>query len=526
MTKYVIIFWKIGDKMSLIEAKGITFKYTDNNLFNNVNFRVLPNEKIGLVGLNGTGKTTFLKILDKLLIPDSGSVSYLPNIKISYLDQNVKIQDSLTIRQYLLKSYQDLFDEEERMNSFYIGLENKSDKEVERCLNIAQSIMESLEKRDFYLIKSNVESVIQGLGLGEIDDTRTINTLSSGQRAKVLLAKILLDKPDVILLDEPTNFLDVEHIDFLKKYLKEFKNSFVLVSHDYDFINDCCNVIYELSNKTFERYKGNLDFYLKERNIRREIFEKNYLKQQAFIKKTKEFIDKNIVRATTSKRAKSRMKMLEKIEVLDKLQSDKKINFNFKKSHEPYNLVLKTNDLVIGYDKPLLDKINIEIHRGEKVLIRGENGVGKTTFLKTILGYIDSLDGDCEFCETADILYYSQDEMDDPNLTCIGYFQEIFPLSDEKEIRSNLARLGIDRTLCQKKLCELSGGELSKVKFSILTSQKSNVLILDEPTNHLDINSKNSLIEALKRYEGVLILVSHEKDLFNDVCDKIIEFRK
>lgn len=313
----------------LIEAKNINFKYTDNNLFNNVNFRLLPNEKIGLVGLNGSGKTTFLKILDKILLPDKGEVIYLPNIKISYLEQDIKIDTNLRIREFLLKSYQSLLDKEEEMNSYYVDLNKFSDKEVERRLNIAQSIMEYLEEKDFFLIKSNIDSVINGLGLGDIDSNRTISTLSSGQRAKVLLAKILLDKPDVILLDEPTNFLDVEHIQFLTRYLKEFKNAFIVVSHDYNFINDCCNTICELSNKSIEKYKGNLDFYIKERGIRRDILEKSYLKQQAFIKKTTEFIKKNIVRATTSSRAKSRVKLLNKIEVIDKLDSEKKIKFFF-----------------------------------------------------------------------------------------------------------------------------------------------------------------------------------------------------
>ena len=349
--------------MSILEVKNLKFKYTDQDLFNNVNFKLEKNDHIGLVGLNGVGKSTFLNLISKNIRPDSGEIVWEKNIKVGYLDQQAKLDKSQTIITYLYDVFSDLFKKEERMEELYASLATAKESDYDRILNMAGSIGEELEEKGFYAFKSKVGNIINGLG---IDDSRLSDPLtnfSGGQRAKIILGKLLLEEPDVLIMDEPTNFLDVSQVEWLTKFLKGYSKAFIVVSHDMSFINDISINICALESRDITRYKGNYDYYLKEREIRMSTYEKAYINQQKQIKKTEEFINKNIVRASTTKRAQSRRKMLSKLEILAPIESNKKIYLRFPFSRHISDTPLEVKDLVVGYDKPILNPVNFSLKK-------------------------------------------------------------------------------------------------------------------------------------------------------------------
>ncbi len=507
--------------MSLLEVNNLKFKYTDKELYNDASFRILNNEHIVVVGANGSGKSTLMNILAKNIIPDSGSVLWQNNVTYAYLDQHMKVKTDLSVNDYLTEVFSHLFKKEKEMEEYYALLTTCHENDYEKILNRAMNIQEELDKHDFYRINSTLGNVINGLGLNQVDMSAKLKNLSGGQRVKVFLAKLLLEKPDVLLMDEPTNFLDIEHVLWLTKYLQDFKGSFVVISHDESFIKDIATVIYEISNKTLVRYKGNYDFYLKECVIRNDHLEKSYINQQKFIKNTQDFIDRNIVRATSSNQAKSRMKVLEKLVKLEKPQKPMNVKFKFPYSKDMGEEALKFNDLEIGYNKSLVDPINLVIKKNTKVAILGKNGVGKSTILKTILGIINPISGDFKFNPSVDINYFSQEETY-ADTTPINYLRSYYPLKTDGELRSVLASVGLRSDKVLKKMDELSGGEQAKVRLSLMTMKKSNFLILDEPTNHLDKLAKEELFKAIDVFPGNVILVSHEKDFYDDLIDVTI----
>ncbi len=508
--------------MSLITVSNLKFKYEDHELFNNLNFRILNNEHVVLLGKNGVGKSTFLKILDKRLIPDSGKVEYLPKIKISYLDQHLEIKTSISIKEYLYGVFSEMFKIESEIEKIYKSLETDL-TDYDLKLTRALKMTEQLENSGFYEIDNKCKNILTGLGLKDLDLNKNFKEISGGQKVKLFLSKMLLEKPDLMLLDEPTNFLDKEHIIWLSKYLKNFKGSFIVISHNYEFVKEIAEIIYELENGNIEKYKGNLEYYLDQKDIRKEDLIKKYNKQQNQIKNLKTYIEKNLVRASTTKIAQSRRKQLEKIDVLKKPLNDKIFNINFSFSKSSYLNVLNVNDLLIGYDKPILNPINFNIERGEKIVITGKNGVGKSTLLKSLLGEIKFFDGSVDWSESCDILYFSQEEKFDESETPFSYIKDKFPDMTNEEVRRSLSFLGINHELVFRKLNELSGGEQVRTRMTEMVIKKSNVLILDEPTNHLDQNFKKSLYEAIKNYPGTVILVSHEKEFYDSFKTRIIE---
>lgn len=507
----------------MLEVKDLRFSYADKQLFNDANLRIFDGEHVGLVGSNGVGKTTLMNLLASKLLPDSGEIIWDKGINYSYLDQHLKIYDDKTINEYLCNVYEELFIREEQMNSLYKSLEIASVDDYDKILNKASIIQDYLDENNFYMIKSKISNIINGLGI-DIEENRLLKNLSGGQRAKVFLGKMLLEEKDVLLLDEPTNFLDAHHVEWLSKYLTSYKNSFIVISHNNSFLNDVCNVIVALENKTLTKYKGNYDAYIKQRTLNLDAYEKAYEKQQKLIKRTNEFIDKNIVRASTTKQAQSRRHMLEHMDILEKPQVEKDVHFDFKftKSFNMEPLIVK--DLVIGYNHPILSNINISMRFGEKYVIVGKNGVGKTTFIKTILGEIKPLSGNVNLCVHNNITYFCQ-EVPIKKESAIQYFRNDYPLMDDKEIRAILARYGIFGELALKTMDTLSGGEIAKVRFAKLSLEKSNLLILDEPTNHLDKKAKQSLFQAINKYSGTVILVSHEKEFYKTMNMKEIIFR-
>ncbi len=509
--------------MSVLEIENLRFSYVEEELFNNACVRIFDTEHVGIVGLNGSGKTTLMNLMTGKLIPDSGTISWGANKSYSYLDQHLEINTNQTITDYLYDVYKELFLKEDEMNELYNSLAIIDESKYDKVLDKAYKISEYLEEKNFYRIKSNIGNVINGLGI-DISDDRLLKELSGGQRAKVFLGKMLLEEKDVLLLDEPTNFLDTNHIDWLSKFLINYKKEFIIISHNFSFLNEVCNTIVALENKKLTKYKGNYNAYLSQREMNMERYEKEYLAQQKEIKKEEEYIQKNIVRASTTKQAQSRRKQLEKMVILEKPESEKKVSFNFPFT-KSFNLnPIVVNRLSIGYDgKTILKDINIKFEFGEKYVITGANGVGKTTFIKTILNEIPLISGKVTLAPYNNILYYSQEE-ERTDITPIDYIRLLYPKMDNTQIRTLLGVYGITGKLAISLLSELSGGEFSRVRFARLSLQASNLLILDEPTNHLDRNSKEALFKCLSEYQGTIILVSHEKEFYKKLGMKEIKF--
>ncbi|MDX9692355.1 MAG: ABC-F family ATP-binding cassette domain-containing protein [Acholeplasmataceae bacterium] len=505
--------------MSILEVENISFSYSGENLYQKASMRLFEGEHAVLVGPNGTGKSTLLKILDKQLSPDDGKMSWVPNKKLGYLDQYAKIDPKLKVKTYLYEVFLPLFEKEKEMERLYESLVHADEKDHDRILHWASDIGDMLIEKDFYSLKSKIGNIIHGLGLSMDILEEPIKHLSGGMRAKIILGKLLLEESDILLLDEPTNFLDVRHIEWLTKFLIAYPKAYIVVSHDEGFLHDIAQTVFALENGQITRYKGDYDFYLTEREQRLEHQEKAFITQQKFIQKTEDFIQKNIVRASTTKRAQSRRKMLAKIERVVKPTQSKTYHFHFPLSSTTGKDVLVTKDLEIGYNEPLLDPLSIAILKQEKVAITGKNGIGKSTLIKTLLDVIPKIRGEFKWIDTAKIAYFEQDSKFDAGLTPFMVIHHKYPHFTKKEVMALLGNHGITFDMATRDINSLSGGEQTKVRLALLRHQKGNVLILDEPTNHLDVNAKEALKEALIEYQGTLIIVSHEKDFYEEICD-------
>lgn len=511
--------------MSLLEVENLEFKYTDQNLYNKVNFRILPKEHIVLVGDNGCGKSTFLNLIAGNLIPDAGKITWLNHVTYDYLDQHLKVKTDISIMDYLSEVFEPLLVKEKEMNSYYEMLGNCKEYEYDKYLARAQTIQEELEKQNFYQMNSTLGNMVNGLGISSYGLDTHLKKLSGGQRAKVYLAKLLLEAPDVLLMDEPTNFLDVAHIEWLAKYLKSFNKAFVVISHDEEFLRQVGDVVYCLSNKEMVRYKMNYDMFLKEKELRESQYQNAYENQQKFIKKTQDFIQKNIVRATTTKQAQSRRKVLEKLNVLAKPLNHEAMHLKFPFSKGLGQEVLKFKRLTVGYeDKAVLSDLDFLLKHNQKVAILGHNGIGKSTILKTIIGSLKPISGEYIWNPSADINYFAQEEEYDSITTPITYLRRFYPLKTDGELRSVLATAGIKGDLAIKTMSSLSGGQQTKVRLALMTMKKSNVLIFDEPTNHLDIYSKSELWDSISQFPGSVILVTHETDFYDGLVDFELKF--
>lgn len=379
--------------MSLLTVENVSHNFGDRTLFKNVSFRLLAGEHVGLVGANGVGKSTLMNILTGQLLKDSGKVEWTPKVRYGYLDQHTKLTPGKTIRDVLKDAFLPLLELEKEMMVITEKMADASPEELELLLEEMGEIQEQLDIGDFYLIDVKVEEMANGLGLNAIGLDRDVSALSGGQRTKVLLAKLLLEKPNVLLLDEPTNYLDVEHIEWLTRYLKDYPYAFMLISHDTEFMNQVVNVIYHLEFAKLTRYSANYNKFLEMADINKNQHIDAYEKQQEFIKKQEDFIQRNKARYSTSGRAKSREKQLDRIERIDRPEEAAKPVFGFKDARASGKTVFEGIDFEIGYDYPLLPKMTMTIERGDKIAIVGCNGVGKSTLLKTILGKIPALSG-------------------------------------------------------------------------------------------------------------------------------------
>ncbi|MBB6453184.1 ATPase subunit of ABC transporter with duplicated ATPase domains [Salirhabdus euzebyi] len=507
--------------MSLLTVQNLTHGFGDRAIFDDVSFRLLQGEHIGLIGANGEGKSTFMNIITGKLEPDAGTVSWSKRTRVGYLDQHAILEQGMSIRDVLRTAFQYLYDMEAEMNALFAKMGEVGPEELEQLLEETGHMQDSLTNNDFYTIDAKVEEIANGLGLIEYGLDRDVHDLSGGQRTKVLLAKLLLEKPDILLLDEPTNYLDVEHIEWLKHYLQNYDHSFILVSHDIPFLNSVINLIYHMENQQLTRFPGDYNEFLRVYDMKKQQLEAAYKKQQKEIANLKDFVARNKANAATSKMAMSRQKKLDKMEVIELDAEKPKPTFNFKVARTPGRYLFETQDLIIGYDEPLSRPLNLVMERGQKIALSGANGIGKTTLLRSILGEIKPVSGSVRLGEHLHIGYFEQEIKSTNNNTCIEEVWEEFRHFTQYEVRSALARCGLTNKHIESKVQVLSGGEKAKVRLCKLINRETNLLVLDEPTNHLDQDAKNELKRAIKEYKGSVLLISHEPEFYQGIVTDV-----
>ena len=512
--------------MSILNVEHLTHGFGDRAIFNDVSFRLLKGEHIGLVGANGEGKSTFFNIVTGKLMPDEGKIEWAKNIRIGYLDQHSVLSQGMTIRDVLKSAFSWLFEMEERMNSICDSLGTASPEEMDALMEELGTIQDTLTMHDFYVIDAKVEEVARALGLLDIGLERDVTELSGGQRTKVLLGKLLLEKPDILLLDEPTNYLDEEHIEWLKRYLQDYENAFILISHDIPFLNSVINLIYHMENQELNRYVGDYDHFLEVYEVKKAQLEAAYRRQQQEISELKDFVARNKARVSTRNMAMSRQKKLDKMDVIELAAEKPKPEFHFKQGRTPGKYIFETKDLVIGYNEPLSRPLTLSMERGQKIALVGANGIGKTTRLKSILGLSPSLKGTRELGDNLQIGYFEQEVKGDNKTTCIDEIWAEFPSYTQYEVRSALAKCGLTTKHIESQVRVLSGGEQAKVRLCKLVNKETNVLLLDEPTNHLDVDAKEALKEALKEYRGSVLLICHEPEFYQDVVSQVWDCSK
>ncbi|AHF10060.1 MULTISPECIES: ABC-F family ATP-binding cassette domain-containing protein [Dehalobacter] len=507
--------------MSILTVKNLSHGFGDRAIFQNVSFRLLKGEHIGLIGANGEGKSTFMNIITRQLEPDEGQIEWSKRVRVGYLDQHTVLAKGATIRDVLKDAFQYLFALEAEMLAICDKMGDASSEELEVLLEDMGLIQETLNNNDFYIVDAKVEETARGLGLQDIGLDKDVDDLSGGQRTKVLLAKLLLEKPDILLLDEPTNYLDEQHIEWLKRYLLAYENAFILISHDMEFLNSVINLIYHMDNLQLNRYVGDYQNFQNSYETKRLQLEAAYKKQQQEISDLEDFVARNKARVSTRNMAMSRQKKLDKMDRIELAKDKPKPVFNFKEARTSGKLVFQTSDLVIGYNEPLSRPINISLERGQKVALTGANGIGKTTLLKSIIGEIPSLSGQAELGDYLFPGYFEQEIKDANYKTCIEEFWSDFPGYTQYEVRAALAKCGLTTKHIESKVLVLSGGEQAKVRLCKLINKETNFLLLDEPTNHLDVEAKQELKRALQTYKGSLLLICHEPDFYQDVVTEV-----
>ena len=512
--------------MSILNVEHLTHGFGDRAILDDVSFRLLKGEHIGLVGANGEGKSTFLNIVTGKLMPDEGKVEWAKNVRVGYLDQHSTLTAGMTIESVLKSAFSWLFALEEKMNQICDALGEADESQMDAMMEELGVIQDTLTMHDFYTIDAKVEEVARALGLLELGLHHDVTDLSGGQRMKVLLAKLLLEKPDILLLDEPTNYLDAEHIAWLTRYLQEYENAFILISHDIPFLNDVVNIIYHMENQHLDRYVGNYDKFEEVYAVKKAQLEAAYRKQQQEISELKDFVARNKARVSTRNMAMSRQKKLDKMDVIELAAERPKPEFSFPVGRTPGRYIFETKDLVIGYEEPLSKPLSIALERGHKVALIGANGIGKTTLLKSLLGLIPALGGGVEQGENLMVGYFEQEIKGENKRTCIEEIWEEFPAFSQYEVCAALARCGLTTKHIESQVRVLSGGEQAKVRLCKLMNRETNVLLLDEPTNHLDVDAKEELKRALKEYRGTVLLICHEPEFYQDIVGEVWDCSK
>ena len=507
--------------MSILNVEHVNHGFGDRTLMKDVSFRLLKGEHVGLVGANGEGKSTFMNIITGRLQPDEGKIEWAKNVRVGYLDQHAVLEKGMSIGDVLRSAYDHLFELEAKTLEIYNRMGGASDEEMPELMEEVGEIQELLEAHDFYMIDTKVEEVARALGIKDLGLDRDVTELSGGQRTKILLAKLLLEKPDILLLDEPTNYLDAEHIEWLKRYLNDYDNAFILISHDIPFLNSVVNLIYHMENAELTRYVGNYNDFERIYEVKKSQLEAAYKKQQQEISELKDFVARNKARVSTRNMAMSRQKKLDKMDVIELAGEKPKPEFEFKSARTPGKIIFETKELVIGYDEPLSRPLNLTMERGQKIAMTGANGIGKTTLLKSIMGYIEPISGKSILGDYLYPGYFEQEKKYETNITCIDELWSEFPSFTQYEVRSALAKCGLMTKHIESLMKVLSGGEQAKVRLCKLINHETNVLLLDEPTNHLDVDAKDELKRALKEYKGSILLICHEPDFYEDIVTDV-----
>lgn len=513
--------------MILLQINKLEKSYDGEVIFSDVDFEVKTGERIAIVGRNGAGKTTLMKIIAGVESYDEGNISKGKQVTMGYLTQQMTLDSNDTVMNEMKKPFKDVINIEDKMKTLTDWLSihaDEYDQDIyKEKLSQYEALSNQYELMDGYNYESKIKTVLTGLDFKESDFDRQIQSFSGGQKTRLSMAQMLLSEPDLLLLDEPTNHLDMETTEWLENYLTHFKGAIVIISHDRYFLDKIVNQVYDVALGSVKKYVGNYSKFLKERDAHYEKVMAEYERQQSEIKKLETFVEKNITRASTSGMAKSRRKVLERMERIEKPRLDaKSAQINFEITRATGEDVLKVQNLDIGYSKSITPTINLEVKRHDRIAIIGPNGIGKSTLIKTIAQKIPALGGNIVYGSNIQIGYYDQKQAEfTSNMTILDYVWNQYAHMPEKDIRTILGRFLFTQEEVKKVINDLSGGEKARLQLALLILEKNNVLILDEPTNHLDIDSKEMLEQALQNFEGTLLFVSHDRYFINELANNI-----
>lgn len=514
-----------------IQIQNISKSFGVDTVLEGISMNIADNEKVGLIGVNGAGKTTLLRIISGELSYDSGTIFTPRESRIGFLRQNSEHALGRTIWSTMMSVFDDVVALEEEMRTLETQMASVTDEsEHDRILRRYGAVSEQFEKKGGFELRAKIMTVLFGMGFGEFDVNTETERLSGGEKTKLAMARLLLESPEILLLDEPTNHLDFKTMQWLEGYLKSYRGAVITVSHDRYFLDTLVDTIYEIERNKCTRYSGNYTKYLELKKQNHEVELRHYNTQQKEIKKLEEYVEKNAVRASTAKMAKSKQKMIDRMEIIEKPNGDlRACRFSFDMVYPSYKDVLSANNLVLSVNKSgiltdIAKNITFDIKRGEKIALIGANGVGKSTLLKTLLGINKNYRGEFEFGRNVELSYYDQEQSNlDDKKTVMDEIWDRLPRSDESEIRSLLGSMLFVNDDVYKPVGKLSGGERARLMLLIIMLEKANTLFLDEPTNHLDLPSKESLDTAVAEYGGTVFFVSHDRYFLNKAADKIYE---
>ena len=511
--------------MIIAQAQDLEQRFGGNIIFSNISFSVPDNARIGLVGPNGAGKTTLLKIMTGQQEPTSGQFTINKELKVGYIAQENGLDEDKTIWDEMLTVFNDLIEKNKKITKMQEQIADHP--EDEDLLKRYDQLAYDFEQEGGFTYQAEIKSILNGFNFKENTWNKVIGTLSGGEKTRLAFVKLLLQKPPVLLLDEPTNYLDLDTLDWLETFLKNYQGAIITVSHDQYFLDHLANQIFELNFGKLTTFKGNYSQYVKERELMDSQQEAAYEKQQEKIKKEEEFIQKNLVRASTTKRAQSRRKVLDKMERIKPPKHKQKVRINFTSERPSGKEVLIAKDLTIGYpDKVMVSDIDFQVNKNDRVAIIGPNGIGKSTLLKTIMKKLEPKGGSIKYGASLDIGYYDQELQSlDPSKTVLDTIWDRHKTMPEKDVRSILASFLFTAEDIDKTVGQLSGGQKARLTLTVLSLEKDNFLLMDEPTNHLDIEAKEVLEEALDNYDGTLLFVSHDRYFINELANKIISVR-